>query len=107
MSPARGPSHGERILALIRETPGLTDGELRAHSGIATQQMVNQACRRLTARGLIQRVGGPRGQIVNLPAGVPLPPTRRASETPAGSAEPRAGSRARSAEPTPSASYLK
>lgn len=57
----------ERVLALIRDRPGLTDSEIRQRTGIEPHQQVNQICRSLAAAGLIERVTGPHGRIVNLP----------------------------------------
>ena len=65
----------ERILALIRAEPGLTDGEIRRCTGIEPHQQVNQICRSLAEAGLTRRLDGPDGQIVNHLAsadGVPL-----------------------------------
>lgn len=61
------PSNREAILALVRSEPGLSDRELVARSGIEPHQQVNRICRILAGRGLIERVRGPRGVIVNNP----------------------------------------
>ena len=58
----------ERILALIRNRPGLTDTEIRQRTGIEPHQQVNQICRALASGELIERVTGPNGRIINLPA---------------------------------------
>lgn len=58
----------ERILELIGSAPGLTDSEIRRRTGIEPHQQVNQICRSLATAGLIRRVKGPIGRIVNLPA---------------------------------------
>ena len=64
----------DRVLALIRAVPGLTDGELGNRSGIAPHQQINMICRKLVARGLITRRRGPDGRITNVPvAHVALP----------------------------------
>jgi hypothetical protein len=62
------PTNRERLLAAIQACPGLTDAELCRLTGIEPHQQVNQICRALAARGLIRRVTGPGGQIVNLPS---------------------------------------
>lgn len=60
----------ERVLALVRSEPsGLTDAEIRERTGIEPHQQVNQICRNLAQTGLIQRRPGPRGRLINLPAG--------------------------------------
>lgn len=57
-----------RILALIRDSPGLTDSEIRQRTGIEPHQQVNQIGRSLAADGLSKRVLGPDGLIINVPA---------------------------------------
>ena len=37
----------ERVLAVIRERPGLTDRQIREATGITPHQQVNGICRRL------------------------------------------------------------
>ena len=59
----------ERILALIRASPGLTDTEIRERSGIQPHRQVNQICRLLAEGGLIRRTTGTSGRIINLPLG--------------------------------------
>ena len=59
-------TNAERIIALLRKSPGLDDDELSSHTGIRPRQQINQICRRLEAQGLIRRVTGPRGKVVNL-----------------------------------------
>lgn len=56
------------VLALIRAEPGLTDTEIRKRTGIEPHQQVNQICRSLSAAGLSNRVPGPDGLIINVPA---------------------------------------
>jgi hypothetical protein len=58
----------ERILSAIRAHLGLDDDELAEFVGIRSRQSVNQDARLLAGRGLVQRVIGPRGKLVNLPA---------------------------------------
>jgi len=67
-------SHREQILSVILARPGLTDAQIRRHTGIEPHQQVNQICRSLEARGLIRRVVGRDGYIVNLPAEQPEHP---------------------------------
>jgi len=62
------PGNTERLLELIKHTPGLDDDELSRISGVQPRQQVNQICRRLEGRGLIRRIRGRYGKIVNLPA---------------------------------------
>lgn len=60
----------ERILKTIVATPGLTDGEIRAMTGVEPHQQVNQICRSLAREGLVRRITGVHGKIVNLPTAV-------------------------------------
>lgn len=61
-------SLGERILEAIRHTP-LDDDVLAVRLGVSHRQSVNQAARRLEAQGLLRRIPGGDGKIVNaLPA---------------------------------------
>jgi len=60
----------DRILALIQSSAGLTDRQIRQRTGIEPHQQVNQICRSLVASGLIRRVDGPDGYIVNVPVAV-------------------------------------
>jgi len=55
----------ERIIARLRDRPGLDDDELSKATGISPRQQVNQICRRLESRGLVRREPGARGKIVN------------------------------------------
>jgi hypothetical protein len=73
----------DRILAAIRYAP-LDDDVLAKRLGISRRQSVNQAARRLEARGLLRRIPGPNGKIVNA-----LP----ADETPESTARDRASVR--------------
>lgn len=63
----------ERIVALLRLRPGLDDDEISQSTGIEPRQQVNQICRRLERRGVLMRTVGPRGKIVNEPAGALSP----------------------------------
>lgn len=59
---------GERILEAIRYAP-LDDDVLAKRLGIPHRQAVNQAARWLEGQGLLRRIPGPDGKIVNaLPA---------------------------------------
>jgi hypothetical protein len=60
----------ERVLNLIRSTPGLTDREITERiMGLGSaQQAVNQAARRLTEEGLVIRRQRHDGKLGNYPA---------------------------------------
>jgi hypothetical protein len=62
-------SHRATILELIRREPGLTDTEIRLRTGIEPHQQVNQICNQLQRQGLICRVPGPQGVLMNVPVG--------------------------------------
>lgn len=77
---------GDRILEAIQYAP-LDDDLLARRLGVPQRQSVNQAARRLEAQGLLRRIPGPDGKIVNaLPAAdAPHEPTstsRPSSEGP-------------------------
>ena len=55
----------QRIMAMLKDRPGLDDDELSKATGISPRQQVNQICRRLESRGLVRRDTGARGKIVN------------------------------------------
>jgi hemin uptake protein HemP len=89
---------GDRILEAIRYTP-LDDDVLAKRLGIPHRQAVNQTARRLEAQGLLRRIPGPDGKIVNaLPA--------QATPDPTSTAQPSAdaASIARRVAPVPSPS---
>ena len=67
---------GERVLALVEESPGPTDRELtnRLVGAAAGQQPVNQAARKLVNQGRLDRHRRPDGKIGNYPAGASPPP---------------------------------
>ena len=66
---------GDRILEAIRYAP-LDDDVLARRLGVAQRQSVNQAARRLEVQGLLRRIPGPGGKIVNaLPAQPTYEPT--------------------------------
>ncbi|CAN5909527.1 hypothetical protein BH23ACT10_BH23ACT10_20780 [soil metagenome] len=74
----------ERVLAVIRQRPGLTDRQIREATGIEPHQQVNRICRRLADQGLVRRERGPNG-ITNHPTATtatPRPQRRRARSTP-------------------------
>lgn len=57
-------SLSDRILDAIRYAP-LDDDVLAKRLGVSQRQSVNQAARRLEAQGLLRRMPGPDGKIVN------------------------------------------
>lgn len=71
-------SNRDRVLALIRERPGLTDREIRELTGVEPHQQINQICRLLASEGLIRRTTDPAGRIVNAPV-TSGPPTEQFS----------------------------
>lgn len=75
-------SLAEQILTAIRHEP-LDDDVLARRLGLAHRQSVNQVARQLEARGLLRRVPGPDGKLVNvltgpdaLAAAPPIPPAQ-------------------------------
>src|SRR5690242_5799342 len=60
-----GNSNEQRILAALRDRPGLDDDELSVAAEVRPRQQVNLICRRLESRGLVRRRTGARGKIVN------------------------------------------
>jgi hypothetical protein len=72
-------TYAERILRIISTSAHpLDDDEIAQRMGIVRQN-VNQICRRLEAEGLVRRVVGPTGKIVNRSIG----PAEAGTETPA------------------------
>lgn len=60
-------THRERILEALRlSSHPLDDDELARRTGISSRQAVNQSCRALEHAGVLRRVSGPDGKIVNL-----------------------------------------
>lgn len=55
----------ERILDAIARAEGSSDSELRGATGVEPHQQVNQICRELERRGLIERRPRPDGRIGN------------------------------------------
>src|SRR5688572_3272561 len=74
----------EKVLAALRHaTRPLDDDELARRTLITPRQTVNQICRGLAAEGLIARVNGPDGKIVNrLREHGPADPSISTSEAP-------------------------
>ena len=60
-----GSTNKQRILAALRDRPGLDDDELSVAAGVRPRQQVNQLCRWLESRGFVRREIGSRGKIVN------------------------------------------
>lgn len=59
------PTYAERIMRIISTASRpLDDDEIAQRMGVVRQN-VNQVCRRLEAQGVIRRVEGPGGKIVN------------------------------------------
>ncbi len=59
-------THRDRVLAtLTAASRPLDDDELSRRSGISPRQTINQICNRLSTDGLVERVQGPDGKIVN------------------------------------------
>ena len=50
----------EKVLALIRAEPGLTDAQIVERTGITPHQQVNQICNAFREEGLIRREGARR-----------------------------------------------
>ena len=56
----------EKVLSTLRlSTSPLDDDELARRAGVSPRQQVNQICRGLVQEGLLTRVSGPDGKIVN------------------------------------------
>jgi hypothetical protein len=62
-------TYAERVLAFVRQHPGLTDREIagRLQGKGAAQQATNQACRQLERRGLLERRHRSDGLLGNYP----------------------------------------
>lgn len=76
----------EKVLStLSHATTSLDDDELARRAGISSRQQVNQICRVLAREGLLARVSGPDGKIVNAlrGAGAAQAPTLLADSNPA------------------------
>lgn len=60
-----GTTNEQRIIAMLRDRPGLDDDELSKATGVSPRQQVNQICRQLELRRLVRRETDARGKIVN------------------------------------------
>ncbi len=60
-------THADRIHELLSRRPGLDDDQLAKALGISPRQTVNMVCRKEVERGLLRRIPGPHGKIVNVP----------------------------------------
>jgi hypothetical protein len=60
-----GGTHAQRIIALLSESAGLDDDEIARELGIEPRQTVNQICRGLAGKGVLQRERGRSGKIIN------------------------------------------
>jgi len=88
MSPKPADSHRAVILEAMRlSSLPLDDDQLSKRTQIRPRQTVNQICRRLQAEGLLDRVSGSDGKIVNVLRRRSAPP---ASELSDASAKPPA-----------------
>jgi hypothetical protein len=56
----------QRIIEALRRNAGLDDDDLSKQTGVRPRQQVNQICRRLEARGVLSRVRGEEGKILNV-----------------------------------------
>jgi hypothetical protein len=77
--------NAERILEALRlSSRPLDDDQLSARAGVAPRQTVNQTCRRLEQQGLLRRMPGPDGKIVNSFTSHDVPAQSRSSVKAAG-----------------------
>lgn len=74
-------THAERIVSLLARKPGLDDDQIAAELGIEPRQTVNQTCRRLAAKGVLNRRRGDRGKIINALSSGPVAPPAAGSAT--------------------------
>ena len=58
-------TNAERIIEVLKNTPGLDDDELAEAAGVSPRQTVNGECRHLESQGRLIRFPGPTGKIVN------------------------------------------
>ena len=84
-------THAERIMTLLAQKPGLNDDEIARELSIEPRQTVNQVCRRLEARGVIERSRGPSGKIVNALTGAEPVRAVRPAPTPKPARKPVLG----------------
>jgi len=64
-----GMTNPDRIIETLRRSPGLDDDELSRIADVRPRQQVNQICRYLESKGVVERVRGEKGKIVNLLVG--------------------------------------
>jgi hypothetical protein len=64
-SRVRASGNVDLIIEALQRWPALDDDELSRRSGVTPRQQVNLICRRLEQRGILERVAGTRGKIVN------------------------------------------
>lgn len=76
-------SHTSRIMALLANSPGLNDDEIAIELSIEPRQTVNQVCRRLAARGVLERTIGSAGKIVNTLVNASAMPEKQSAQPPA------------------------
>lgn len=70
-------SNRDLIMEALRiSSQSLDDDELARRTGITPRQSVNQTCRRLEAAGLLRRIPGPEGKLVNVLSREELRPVR-------------------------------
>jgi hypothetical protein len=80
-------SHRAVIVETLRlSSLPLDDDQLSQRTQIRPRQTVNQICRRLQLEGLIDRVSGPEGKIVNVLRRSPIPQAGKATKGLAGPA---------------------
>ena len=58
-------TNAEKIIEILKNTPGLDDDELAEATGIPHRETVNQDCHLLESQGRLIRSRGPTGKIVN------------------------------------------
>ena len=93
-------TNAERIVAALKDTPGLDDDELSSMTGILPRQQVNQICRQLATAGIVLR-SKRAGKTVNFLIDSALPSQNiRSSVQPQQALEPlRAAPRRSSSAP--------
>jgi hypothetical protein len=84
-------THADRIMALLARSPGLNDDEIAKELSIEPRQTVNQVCRRLAARGVLERTTGRTGKIINTHTGTSATPERKPVSPPAPARSPTKG----------------
>lgn len=72
-------ANADRVLTAIMASPGLSDADLVATTGIQPHQQVNQICRRLASEGRIERRQRADGVLGNYPTGSSPAPTLSAT----------------------------